>query len=327
MNRDRRVDDLLAPLRDELPDANDAAPIDRERVVARMMSAAKATPPARTTLWVAALAVAAAFAVGFGAMRWLRKPGPSDQAVAINAVAGEVTWRGAGAMALKPGESATVETGGHVTTASAGEAHLKAASGVEFDVYDRTDVGLDELRGASSSLRLFEGRVRCKVPHLAPSATFSVVTSDVRVVVHGTVFSVEASREGIVTVRVDEGVVSVHYATGDVTLTASQSWSNQRAPEPATPVLQPVAKDPREASPKTLLSSPRKTGEPSASPSGTLDEETRLLRSGLAAERSGDLTGAAASFNQLLTRFPQSPLAPDARAALVRVRSHQRTGP
>src|SRR5258705_550404 len=118
----------------------------------------------------------------------------------------------------------------------------------------------DELPGASSSVRLFGGRVRCKVPHLAPSATFSVVTSDVRVVVHGPVFSVEASREGIVTVRVDEGVVSVHYATGDVTLTASQSWSNQRAPEPATPVLQPVAKDPREASPKTLLSSPRKTG-------------------------------------------------------------------
>jgi hypothetical protein len=276
-------------------------------------------------LWVAALAVAAAFAVGFGAMRWLRKPATSEQALAINAVAGEVTWRGAGAMDLHPGESATVETGGHVTTASAGEAHLKAASGVEFDVYDRTDVGLDELRGASSSLRLFEGRVRCRVPHLAPSATFSVVTSDVRVVVHGTVFSVEASREGTVTVRVDEGVVSVHHATGDVTLTASQSWSTQRAPEPASPVLQPVAKDPREAPPKTSLSLPRKSGEPIAS--GTLDEETRLLRSGLAAERSGDLAGAAASFNQLLTRFPQSPLAPDARAALVRVRSHQRTGP
>jgi TolA-binding protein len=56
---------------------------------------------------------------------------------------------------------------------------------------------------------------------------------------------------------------------------------------------------------------------------GTLDEETRLLRSGLAAERSGDLAGAAASFEQLLSRHPQSPLAPEARAALARVKARR----
>jgi TolA-binding protein len=54
---------------------------------------------------------------------------------------------------------------------------------------------------------------------------------------------------------------------------------------------------------------------------GTLDEETRLLRSGLAAERNGDLGGAAAAFEQLLSRYPQSPLVPDARTALRRVKA------
>jgi hypothetical protein len=289
-----------------------------------MMRAAKSAPPATpTTRWVAALALAAAFVVGFGAMRWLPKPASNEHALAITAVAGEVTWRGGNAMAIGPGQSANVEAEGHVSTASSGEAHLKSASGVEFDLFAETDVGLDELQGSSQSLHLFGGQVRCRVPHLAPNTTFSVVTSDVRVVVHGTVFSVEASRKGTITVHVDEGVVSVHDATGEVTLTASQSWTNQRAPS----APQPDVNERRQALPKTSVAWPRKSGEPVALTSGTLDEETRLLRSGLAAERSGDLTAAAVSFNQLLNRFPRSPLAPDARAALARVRSHQRTAP
>src|SRR5579859_2532145 len=325
MNRDGRVDELLAPMRGDLPDAQGAPAIDRERIVARMMDVAKSEPRA-SRRWVVVFAVAAAFAVGFGAMRWARKPAPTEGALAIAAVAGEVTWRGAGARAISPGQSANVQAEGSVTTASSGEAHVRSPSGLEVDLFGDTHVGLDALRGSSQSLRLFGGKVRCRVPHLAASETFSVETSDVRVIVHGTVFSVEASRDGAITVRVDEGVVSVHHPGGDVTLKASESWTNARPSEPTNVAAEPTVQEGREAPPKASISSTRKPSEPSA-PATTLDEETRLVRSGLAAERSGDLARAASAFDQLLSRFPQSPLAPDARAALARVRSHQRSTP
>jgi hypothetical protein len=212
-----------------------------------------------------------------------------------------------------------------VITASSGEARVRAPSGAELDLATDTHVGLDELKGPSASLRLFAGKVRCRVPHLRSNEAFSVVTSDVRVVVHGTIFSVETSPEGTISVRVEEGVVVVQHPAGEVRLTASQSWNN-RPTEPPPPAPQPIAKEGQEPPARPSLSAPpRKSGD--APPRGTLDEETRLLRSGLAAERRGDLTRAAASFDQLLARFPQSPLAPDARAALARVRSHQRAVP
>jgi TolA-binding protein len=55
-------------------------------------------------------------------------------------------------------------------------------------------------------------------------------------------------------------------------------------------------------------------------PASTLDEESRLLRLGLAAERQGHGAEAISFFEQLLSRYPRSPLAPDAREALLRVK-------
>jgi hypothetical protein len=327
MNRDPNVDELLAPMRQDL-NAKDAAPIDRERIVARMMDAARPEPKATARRWVVAFAVAAAFAVGFGAMRWLRKPADAERSLDVVAVAGEVTWLGAreGTKVMSPGQSGRIESGGTVTTSPSGAAEVRTAGGLELDLSRDTRVGLAAFEGPSRTLQLVRGKVLCRVPHLAEKETFSVVTSDVRVVVHGTVFSVEVSPEGTITVRVDQGVVSVHHPRGDVTLVASQSWSSEPTPAPAAPPPLSVVQEGKEGPPKVSAPAARKAGEP-APPPGTLDEETRLLRSGLAAERSGDLESAAQSFDQLLKRFPQSPLAPDARAALARVRSHQRTTP
>jgi TolA-binding protein len=53
---------------------------------------------------------------------------------------------------------------------------------------------------------------------------------------------------------------------------------------------------------------------------GTLDDATSLLQLGIAKERKGDLRGAATAFESLLSKYPESPLAHDARAALSRVR-------
>jgi hypothetical protein len=249
-------------------------------------------------------------------VRWARNaPVSSDRELAVLSLVGDVTLRGAKATPLGAGQSATIDASGDVVTAPSGEARLRAATGVEIDVATDTHVGLDELRGRQASVRLYAGRVHCRVPHLAASDTFSVVTRDVHVVVRGTAFSVETSRQGTTSVHVDEGVAVVHHPGGDVTLAASQSWTNQQAAEP-----------PRASAASTVVPAPpaqRLRASPPP-PRGTLNKETRLLRSGLAAERSGDLTKARASFDHLLTRFPRSPLAPDAREALARVQSQQR---
>jgi outer membrane protein assembly factor BamD (BamD/ComL family) len=52
----------------------------------------------------------------------------------------------------------------------------------------------------------------------------------------------------------------------------------------------------------------------------TLAAETKLLRSGLASEQKGDLKSAVTAFETLTSRYPDSQLAPDAKAALARVK-------
>jgi len=53
----------------------------------------------------------------------------------------------------------------------------------------------------------------------------------------------------------------------------------------------------------------------------TLPVENRLLADALRAERSGDTATARALFQKLVTRYPQSPLAPEASAGLARTTS------
>ena len=52
----------------------------------------------------------------------------------------------------------------------------------------------------------------------------------------------------------------------------------------------------------------------------TLEAETKLLRSGLASEQKGELQAAVKAFQTLVARYPDSQLAPDAKAALARVK-------
>jgi hypothetical protein len=205
-------------------------------------------------------------------------------------------------------------------------ARIHAESGLELDVFQDTRITLDDLQMPAKALRLGSGAVRCRVPHLAPKETFSVITPDATVVVRGTVFSVEVEPNLAATkttVRVGEGVVVVRHAGGEVELRASQSWTSLPPPEIAQIPLPAPSESPTiEPPPKAPPHPSRRTRDPIPSP-GTLDEETRLLRNGLAAERSGDLAAAAASFEKLLSRYPQSPLVPEARDALRRVKSRR----
>lgn len=337
MSRDPRVDDLLAPLREDLSEAGRLVEIDRDRVLARMSASAKSASRERARLGrgLGLLAVAAGFVamVGVASLRKRAKQvAMSDPSLSVTAIAGEVTLLGPVPRRISRGQSASVPADGDLATASDGEAHIKAPSGLEVDVLGGTRVALADLQAGSSAVRLSEGALRCRVPHLAPKETFSVSTPDARVVVRGTVFSVEVVLDGArpkTTVRVEEGVVVVQHGSDEATLTASQAWTSPPPAEgsprpPSTTIAEPKSTDETIPKERTLPGpSLRRAPEPITAASGTLDQEMQLLRSGLASERKGDLAGAAASFELLLSRHPQSPLRPDALAALARVKARQ----
>jgi TolA-binding protein len=159
--------------------------------------------------------------------------------------------------------------------------------------------------------------VRCVIPH-QPGRTFSVVTNAARVVDVGTIFSVSVENgDGgpRTVVHVEEGEVLVQFAGGERRLTAAHSWTSSSAPSAPAALAEPV--DAVAEEPPLVPGARRDLVKRRPE---TLESETKLLRSGLASEQKGDLHGAIKAFQTLVTRYPESQLAPDAKAALSRVK-------
>jgi TolA-binding protein len=141
-------------------------------------------------------------------------------------------------------------------------------------------------------------------------------------------------------VRVAEGLVEVRSAKGVVFVGGGKQWGCAQEPAPSARASTANATTSATATP-TVTTAPPPSAAPlpparaakapaiahrtvararPPAPAGTLDEENRLLESALSAERAGDLRQARKLFAQLLTRHPNSPLIPEARLGLARVR-------
>lgn len=318
------VSELLGPLAEEDELAVRRVQADREKIVSRMVEVSLAPEGRmglRARVW-AALAAAAAFALlSWGGLQLWRHGVAAVPSIEVTALRGNVTGiQGSETSGLTVGKAVSLSAEGTLETSKGAEARIKTSGGLEIDLLEKTRVSLGELgaAGVSSALRLDRGRVRCVIPH-DPGRTFSVVTSVARVIDVGTTFSVsiEETPTGPKTVvHVEEGEVLIQFAGGQRRLTASQSWmSGAEPPEPVAALPVPeVAVDVPQPQP------PGARREPAKRRPETLETESRLLRSGLASEQKGDFRAAAEAFQTLMTRFPGSPLAPDAKAALKRVK-------
>jgi TolA-binding protein len=115
-------------------------------------------------------------------------------------------------------------------------------------------------------------------------------------------------------VRVSEGVVSVARGNELERLTAGDESGCEVAPASAAKPTEPTTRvsvtDPR----------PSKIKRESA---GTLTQENLLFKSALAAEQAGNLDQARLLAKRLLQRYPASPMAPEARRILARLREKQ----
>ncbi len=335
MTTDPRVAELLAPLAEPEDDlASRRFPVDREKIISRMVEMSLVPEErfgARARV-VAVLALAAGFALAAWSGVRLWHPGAPTAAASIEVLAlrGTVTGvQGAKSSGLSVGASTELNPEGTLETSQNAEARIKTSGGLEIDLLENTKVSLGELgaAGVSSALRLDHGCVRCVIPH-QPGRTFSVVTAAARVVDVGTIFSVSVEQTATgpkTVVHVEDGEVLVEYPGGQARLTASQSWVS--GTEPSKPVAEAA---PAEAAVAEAVAADVAVDELPAAQNPrrdlvkrrpeTLAVEAKLLRSGLASEQKGELKAAVAAFETLVTRYPDSQLAPDAKAALARVK-------
>jgi hypothetical protein len=180
-----------------------------------------------------------------------------------------------------------------------------------------------------------------------------VTTPDSTVTVRGTRFSVEVVIDGsraTTNVEVTQGSVWVREGDARLVLEAGSHWSSH-VPEPTTPAALPAmdrtataapaldasatapsgtsSAHPQEATakaaPATGAGAPKaEAAAPSAAESSTLAQENDLYATASRAAREGNDALALSTLNTLLSRYPNSPLAQNAR--VDRFRALARSG-
>ena len=230
--------------------------------------------------------------------------------------------------------------GDHVHTGRDGRARVRMHSGTSIEVSPVTELSLGaEVAGwRSESVGLDLGRVDVSVPKLPPGAGFSVVTPDTRVEVHGTHFTVivEPGPDGKLVTRVGvrDGKVLVESQGSRATLVGGAHWSSHKRPDSAkpastvppasTPPAAPAQGKPARQKAAPPVKSAGASETPHATAVSSLAQQNRLFQAAMDARRSGDDRRALALLDQLISRYPGSPLEQDAR--VERFRTLKRLG-
>ena len=269
-------------------------------------------------------------------------------------------WVGADGLRRSIAAAGPLEGNGELVAAAESWSRLSTPQGVRVELAPRTRLRVRKAARdrRSAQLNLVEGEVHCDVPKLGREAQFSIATPSARVIVHGTRFSVRVGgpdRPGTC-VRVSEGLVEVRAGRERKMLPPGTQWGCEPQTPSVAAVVGPLARanvatavpldstveastadsGPRvQSAPRAQLrkaarlararAAARRAAEQDRAEqpvrlSGTLAEENRLLAAALTAERGRDAERARELFEQLLARNPSSPLAPEARAGLSRVR-------
>lgn len=247
------------------------------------------------------------------------------------------------------GEEVALGRGSRVLASEGGSVHLAFSTGTELDLTDHGEVGVAE-SGLTQAFRLERGTLSAHVAKLGAGQRFLVRTGDAEVEVRGTRFSVSvasplACAAGVTTrVRVTEGAVVVRGAHGEVRLGPGDAWPN--CEDPTIPTLATSAAAVRPPAPRAddARTGPNALPEASASPAPTappsstgmstapsleapkggssgssLADENALYQRALSEKRAGNTAAAVGSFEQLLAKYPRSPLAESAAAERMRL--------
>jgi hypothetical protein len=269
---------------------------------------------------VAIGSAAAAAALSFGAHRAVpdslaHAPAPAAQ-LPRPAVPSGFTIAGPDGAPVTPGE----------TRATRAESlALSAADGTSVRVGPGSEITLvraDTIRW----FQLLHGSIEAHVAKLAVGERFVIATPDRQVEVHGTRFHVslvaadQDCGHGTVTrVRVEEGVVTVR-ASGspEERIEAGAVWPAECPPHAPLMAAQPAAI--AVARPHRAPAPPAAARAPAPAPAhSTLGAENDLFAAAARAARAGDAPAALRALDELVTRYPASPLRAPAEAERVRL--------
>lgn len=309
---------------------------DRTASVAAIERALRARGRRRLAPWigwgVAAAAAAVLIAVGWRSLRSSESTATTDpretasHAVIKLAVA---DVDGAGAAIDAPDGSRLAAVGDQVATGTsvrvpgAGHMLLALETGTRLRVGAASRVRLTAL-GATQRFDVESGTLEADVAKVPLGGRFIVATRDAEVEVKGTRFEVAVvptpaacAPFARTQVMVQEGVVVVRFAGGEVRLPAGAVWPACPPPPPAPEAhrgpnrtRQPHASAPEADRPVP----PAATPDPS-----TLAEQNDLFAAALAARRRGDVDEAIHWLDRLIARYPKGQLIDSARAERQRL--------
>jgi hypothetical protein len=327
----------------------------RERIAGRVMELQRELSGRgeRKRRWALGVALAALIG-GLGALLLLVQgdAGIAGRATAaghdpgVRLVAGHASLRdGVSLSSLSQGAVPMAGDAILVTRAEEG-AELRLSSETALSVAPASELGIVRDQASSGGfeerVRLRAGSVALQVPKLGSRGKVSVETSDARVEVHGTQFSVRVVQrpplEPFTEVQVREGRVLVRSGDGARFLGAGQNWSSRdagaNAPEaedspaelePPASVLGLPALD-AGSSPARQPAPPRRHARPRGNPTpeqqvsaSELAAQNRLLEAAELAQKSGMPGLALQRLDALIARYPDADLAHNARVERFRV--------
>jgi hypothetical protein len=292
---------------------------------------------------VAAVAASVIAAIG---VRKLSSADTRGRSESVSAMAkpngnGATLWGLAGSQVLQ--NAARLQQGGRLVAGKDGGATVRLSTGTELTVEHDTTLAFES---ANDLERFFlsQGVLRAQVAKLADGQRFIVRTDDAEVEVRGTAFRVEivppdaACGNGTRTrVSVSEGLVEVRGAGASTYLHPGQSWPLDCAvpslATTATPASRgPLALDEASAPVTAVARHPMGLSESKRTPSdkapsspaqpSSIAQENELFSRATAARRGGDNAAAIGSFEQLITRYPTSPLAESAAVQRMTLLAH-----
>lgn len=250
--------------------------------------------------------------------------GPEPGATLVSATGDVRIGKDAPGLSGAPSPSTSLGASDRVRTGE-GTAEVRLRTGAAVELGPRTDLSLGEAEArtnaADERVSLAAGTIVVRVPKLG-RGRFVVETPHAAITVHGTVFrvAVQAAAAGAplaTQVSVTEGKVSVASGGREIFLSPGADWSSAPA-EAASESTGDAGRAERSALREERDGRGRRS---------TLREENELFRAALAARRAGDAGRAIELVDDLLRRYPGSPLEGAARAERARAREQQRGTP
>lgn len=318
------------PLPRSAPHSDEVAATERIASALRRVAEQKRRKRALQRIAGAIAVAASVCAVGVGAWFELRGPQAGAQSRVAQSVhmaehAGDVAVTDSLGRVLPP-DSVLGE--GYGVRTEQGSARLGFPSGAHARVAAKSSLKITAAREGEAFF-LAHGGVEVQVPKLGEERGFFVETPDARVTVHGTRFEVrvEPMDDGPRThVSVTHGIVSVQHGGREVFLGAGQSWPSSE--QPVSPDVAAGASDevwdgPDGGSDRDAVRRETQKGRgknPSgARESGQLRQQNLRFARAMHLKKSGAEPEALRVLEQLIRRYPGSPLMQELRVERLRL--------